>query len=159
MIKSHYSVMFSVFIFLLFLFGAWQAYSFSELAKFFPYYIAIVGAVLALIIVIVSIVSIQKEKEGVKQVDSVDSSEQDSDEDGKLTLRYMAWFTGYIVLIYVIGFLAATTLFLILFLYLETKYSVLKILISVIATHTVIYLFSSAINLYWPEGIFPIWPF
>jgi len=36
---------------------------------------------------------------------------------------------------------------------------VLRTIFSVAVVHAVIYVFSSAINLYWPEGIVPLWPF
>ncbi|MET3699861.1 tripartite tricarboxylate transporter TctB family protein [Bacillus oleivorans] len=150
----HYSLIFSVFLFLLFSYGALESSSFSKLAKFFPLYIAIAGVVLTLILVIVNIVKVVKEKE--KKADQ--SGDQTGEKEGS-NLKYMLWIIGYVFLIWLIGFLAATTLFLILFLHIESKFKTLYIALSLVLTHGVIFVFSNAINLYWPAGIFPLWPF
>jgi magnesium-transporting ATPase (P-type) len=150
--QVHYSLLFSACLFLVFVWAAWQAYSFNELAKFFPFYIAIAGVVMTAIYVILSTVAMVKERKK-------DQPAQEADENEGSVLKYMIWIIGYIGFIYLIGFLSATTLFLLAFLYFESKFSILKTLIAVVITQVVIHIFAASINLYWPTGIFPMWPF
>lgn len=163
--KSHYSLLFSFFLFLVFVYAAWEAYSFNELAKFFPFYIAILGVVLTAIHVIISIIAFirenkvfQTEQKSEQKPAQKSEKKSDEEEEGSV-LKYMLWIIGYIGFIYLIGFLSATTLFLLAFLYVESKFSILKTIIAIIITQIVIHVFASSINLYWPEGIFPLWPF
>jgi hypothetical protein len=188
--KAYYSLSFSVFLFLFFVWAAWEASGFSDLARFFPYYIAIAAVILSFIHVVSSIAALVKEKKAAQtaqpadghqlsdQVQPSDAAQlsdtvylpdtvkpsnaappaEDEEEEGPV-LRYMIWIIGYIALIYLIGFQSATTLFLLLFLYFVANFGVLRTIFSVVVVHAVIYVFSSVINLYWPEGIFPLWPF
>ncbi|MCP8616317.1 tripartite tricarboxylate transporter TctB family protein [Salirhabdus salicampi] len=148
--QNYYSLIFSMFLMLIFLVASWLAYSFNDLAKFFPYTIAIGGAILTFIHVILSIVKMVKGENA--------SNEEQHEEEGSV-LRYMLWIIGYIGLIYIIGFLTATTLFLAFFLYFESKFSVLKTAISLAIVLSLIHIFANMMNLYWPEGVFPLWPF
>lgn len=138
------SLSFSIFIFIIFCFAAWKSLSFAELARFFPLYISVAGAVLTLVHIIISSINIVRNKQDEKS--------------GKLeelgsVFKYIVWVIGYIILIFVIGFLPATVVFLFAFLLKESKFGIIKTVIGVALTMSIILLFSNLMNLYWPTGI------
>lgn len=157
MAKPFLSLVFSVVLFLLFCWSAWKAAGFSELAKFFPYYISIAAAILAFIHVLIGLKTYLVNKQRGHIPEAV--GDGDPEENTAPVWRYMVWIIGYIVFIYLIGFLSATVLFLIVFLYFETKFSMIKTAISVVITLSLILIFSKYMTLYWPKGILPLWPF
>ncbi|MGO4888423.1 tripartite tricarboxylate transporter TctB family protein [Anaerobacillus sp. MEB173] len=138
------STLFSFCLFLLFGALALEAMTFSRLAKFFPLYITVAGAILCLIYTIILLRTLVK-KEGLPE------------ELKKLQftkpLKYLSWLLGYVVLVYIVGFLVATGLFLAAFLYLESKFSVVKTAISISIVLVCLILFSDVMNLYWPKSL------
>jgi flagellar biosynthesis protein FliP len=144
--REKYSLIFSCFLFVLFSGAAWQAYHFVELARFFPFYISIVAAIVSLGEMLLIIRKIKKRK------GEAENSLEDSKQSGSV-VKYMIWIVAYIVIIIVLGFLPATVLFLFAFLYFETKFSLVKSLLSVAITMTVITIIANIMTLYWPKGI------
>ena len=143
MSKSAYSMLFSVCILFLFSWTAWQAAGFKKLASYFPLYISLIAIVLAVIQVIIEI---RKYKANTAH------EEQEQSGFGNV-IQYIAWFVGYSVVIFILGFIIATGVFLVLFLKLETKYSWLKTALSTAVTIILLLLFGELMNLYWPTGL------
>ena len=138
------SIIFTFFLFLLFTGLALEAMTFSRLAKFFPLYITLAGAILSFIYTFVQIRTLVK-KEGLPE------------ELKKLKFKrpfiYLAWLLGYVGLIYIVGFLLATALFLGAFLYFESKFTIIKTSISISIVLVFLILFSDVMNLYWPRSL------
>jgi hypothetical protein len=142
--KEKYSLIFSVFVLILFCWMAWEARGFAELARFFPLYISIGGAVLALVDIILRIIKLNRNK----------NNESESVHDKPLSvLKYFIWIVGFLVLIYLLGFLVATTIFLFAFLYIEAGFKLIKTFLSVTVTMVAIISFSNVMTLYWPKGL------
>ena len=112
------SFVYSIVLFLIFCLAAWQSLSFAELARFFPLYISVAGAVLTLIHIIISSINIIRNKK--------DKKNGESEEVGSV-IKYIVWVIGYIILIFFIGFLAATVVFLFAFLLKELNLGLLKL--------------------------------
>lgn len=160
MTKQAYSLLFSVGLLLLFSYAAWEATNFNELARFFPLYISLAAVLLTFILVLQSMVAFMKaRKVQQRSAGKAGQEKQEQQEEKESVLRYMLWFIGYVAIIYVFGFMAATILFLFAFLRIETKYNLTKTVISIAIVYGLIQLFSSVMTLYWPEGVIPIFQF
>lgn len=146
MSKEKYSLIFSVAVFFLFCWLAWEARNFAKLASMFPMYIAIVAAVLSLIDIVIKLIKIKDSQKDEKPVH----------ENPLLAVKYILWIIGCLVLIYLFGFLIGTAIFLFGFLIIETKFGILKASVSVVITVGALMLFAEMMTLYWPEGLFNI---
>jgi len=142
--KSKYSLVFTVFLFILFVCLAWQASHFGELARFFPLYISIGGAVLTLAEVVVQLRRVIKESKD--HVETVHDSPW-------LVLKYLFWVLGYLGVIYIVGFIIGTAVYLLTFLYFETKFSIVKSAFGAAVAVSLLLLFGEVMTLYWPEGM------
>jgi hypothetical protein len=142
--KEKYSLIFSVFVFALFSWMAWEATGFAELARFFPLYISIAGAVLTLADIVLRIIKLNRNIN--KKTEAV--------HDAPLSvLKYIIWIIGYLVLMYLLGFLVATTIFLFAFLYIESGFKLIKTFLSVTITMVAIISFGNLMTLFWPKGL------
>jgi bacteriorhodopsin len=132
-----------------FLWTAWEALGFAKLAQFFPLYVSLV----AITLIIVQLYL------GIKSKISGSSSASDAEEVNVLRERmpaylvYIGWFLGYILLVYLIGFLVATGIFLFAFLIKESKMSLIQTITGVVITLGFIIFFGRVMHMYWPEGI------
>jgi len=153
-LRYKYRIGFVSALLLLFTWAAWQARDFAELAQFFPLYIS-VGAVILLIIQLVMEIraSIAAPSAGGED----DGLEAQMLERIPAALKYLGWFFGYILLIYFIGLMAATALFLLGFLLMEARMRLLPALVGVVITVLAINLFGDVMKLYWPRALFDLW--
>lgn len=145
MAKEIKSIIFTVFLFIVFVLMALEANTFSDKAKFFPFFVAIVASILCFISVILQTIDVLKKKGTL--------SKSENKDELKGLFKYLGWVVGYIAGIYVIGFIFATILFLLLFLKLEAKLKVVGTLLSTSIVIGVLLLLEYAMNLYWPLGI------
>lgn len=147
MSKDLKSILFTGFLFIVFLLMALEANSFSDKAKFFPFFVALMASLLSLLsIILQTITLIQKRQKESKAVDEAAS-------DIKEVFKYLLWVIGYIVTIYFIGFIFATTLFLLLFLKIESKFKWVPTIFSTGIVIGILLLLERLLNLYWPLGI------
>lgn len=147
MAKAKYSIYFSLFLTVIFTLAVIDAMTFAKLARFFPLYIAIIAVFFSLLDLIFNIrnyINLKKvkQKEDEEEVDGVG--------------KYILWIVGYIVGIYLLGFIIATLIFLIIFLFFETKFGVIKTALGVGITLAIILSFGNIMNLYWPKGLLGI---
>jgi hypothetical protein len=143
MSKDKLSLIFSSAIFLLFSWMAWEALNFKELARFFPQYIAIGAAILAFIDIFIKIRKLLKGK-------------QDHDplhENMAAVVKYIVWIISYLIMIYLVGLVLATAIFLTVFLTVEAKLGLIKTGISVGVVLIVIMVFGDVMKLYWPRSL------
>jgi TRAP-type C4-dicarboxylate transport system permease small subunit len=138
--KLSFPLAFSVFLLLIFIFMIYQALEFQILARYFPLTIASLGAVL----LVVEIIFQLKNKETTKKNEEINSN----------TLKYLAWIVGYMILIFIIGFILATIVFLFAFFKTESGYSLIKNIITTAVVIGVIFILEYFLNLNWPTGLF-----
>jgi hypothetical protein len=140
--KSSATLMFYLFLFVFFGWMAVEARRFQETASYFPLSIASVASILVIVAAVKQIVSIRK---GEKS--------EPFHEKFHFVLKYMLWVIGYVILIYLVGFILASVIYVSLFLFLEAKISFLKI-ICVTATMVVfIIVISHWLELTWPSNV------
>jgi hypothetical protein len=141
--KEKLSLIFSIGFFILFSLMAWEALSFKELARFFPQYIAIGAAVLSLFDIFFKIKKLQKIKQENEPL------------HGNLAavMKYILWIFGYLIMIYLVGLVLATIIFLAGFLMVEAKLSLVKTGLSVGVVIILIMFFGDVMKLYWPRSL------
>ncbi len=128
--------MIAVFSYLIF-----EASGFQDLARYFPYTIAIGALILAVIDLILQLKDYRKKSED-GEVDQLPIK----------SFIYIGWIIGYMLLIVSFGFISATIIFLGSFLWLETKFKLWKILISIGIVIGLLYVISTFMNIQWPTG-------
>lgn len=143
--KDILNLIFSAFLFILFIFTTIEALTFTRLAQFFPLYISIAGAFLTLIYLVTKIIAYRKQQTEGRSTQTVPVLKP---------LRYIGWILGYLVLIYIGGLLLATAVFLFIFLFFESKMTLIKTSVSVVAVLVGISFLSSALDIYWPTNLF-----
>lgn len=147
MTKSQYSLMFSVGVLLVMIWMAWEASSFVKIASYFPLYIALFAIVLILVDLTNQIIKMSRKKDSEKKV---------SKKTAGSVFRYILWFVGYLLLMLLIGFLIGTSIFLFLFLMIESKMKIAKVLMIIALTIMAIMIFGYVMDLRWPIGVFGI---
>lgn len=149
MTKEMKSILFTSFLFILFCLMALEANTFVDKAKFFPFFVAIGAAFLSFVSIILQTIDFRK---GSKDKQS------DEEESGELkeVLRYVFWIVGFIALIYIIGLMLATIIFLLVFLLIESKFRVVTTIFSTALVIGGLLLISNILNLYWPTGLLGI---
>ena len=68
-------------------------------------------------------------------------------------LKYLLIIIGFLVLIYIFGIFVGTAIYLFCFLYFETKFGLVKSIISVAIVIGFIMIFGDVMNLYWPKSL------
>ncbi|WP_158738036.1 tripartite tricarboxylate transporter TctB family protein [Alteribacillus sp. YIM 98480] len=144
--KEKLNVIFTFSIFIVFVWAAITALTFSRLAQFFPLYVSVAGSILSGFYLFSEIIKRFKQKEKGEKVRVP-------------IIRpciYIAWVIGYILLIYLIGLLLASTIFLIAFLVVESKFAIFKALYSTGIAVGVIIVLSTLLNISWPQSLIGI---
>lgn len=151
-----FSLVFTLFLFVVFTLAAIEANNFTNLASFFPLFTAIIAANLALISSIIQGINIYKLKKGIiNESDAKDNAIELESENASLGLifYYVGWVVGYVLIIYLLGLIIATIIFLVLFFTIESKFKVWKTLLATAIVITLIISFGNLMNLYWPTGV------
>lgn len=138
------SILFTICLMLVFSYTAWEASSFNRLAQFFPYYLSIIAAFCCFISGLTQIIVLIKERKKGQSKDILQFL---------APLRYIGWIFGYVLLIYLVGLMVATGIYLMLFLIIESKIKVWKSLATTVFVLIALSVFSGYLNLYWPSNI------
>lgn len=142
--KALGNILFTGLMFLLFTFAWIEALTFTRLAQFFPLYISLAGSTLSLVYFLKTLVEYKKETTAEERAEHILILRP---------LRYIAWVIGYLLLIYVFGFLISTAVFLFVFLIYESRMKVMGSLLSMAITLVVVTYLSAAINIEWPVSL------
>lgn len=145
MIRKVYSIVFVIFLILLFSVAAYEALSFQRLASYFPLYISLIGAGL-------SIYVLYFETRNLKH----DSERQIEPSSTMSYFSYIAWMLFFVACIYLVGLPIASGIFLLLFLRYEAHQSYISIVISVLGVVGVLIGFAELMNLNYPRSLFTI---
>ena len=137
---------FTILLFFLFIYSAIEATSFKQLAKYFPLYISIIAAILLLIEIIRQIIKLKENKEKGEQFHP----------NLKGAFKYTLYLIVYVLLVYLIGFVLASIIYVFVFLYFIAKMRLISSIITVAVLVGLMIMFGDAMNLYWPKSLFHI---
>ncbi|MBU8906000.1 tripartite tricarboxylate transporter TctB family protein [Desertibacillus haloalkaliphilus] len=143
--KKHASLLFLGLLFLLFVWMAVQATSFQTQASYFPLYIALLASVLTIVATIRQIVQMRKE-----------DNQEPFHENMSNVIKYTAWLIGYLILIYLVGLVLASIVYLFTFLLYEARLTIVKSILSTGVATVVVILISRFMELEWPSSLFAI---
>lgn len=146
--RNYLSLGFGILVMVLFLVTGIVGTGFQRLAMYFPVTVSGLGFLLSAIYVGLHIRTLRKNPTVV-----TDESKAEEKEFFFGSVRYLAWFVGYIVLIYVAGILISTAVFLGTFLLFEAKMRWWGALISIVSAIVILNIISSVMNLYWPQSL------
>lgn len=152
---------FSLFVLCIFAYAAFDALDFSRRARYMPLYVSVAGLALSLLLISLELWWARKAG-GVTQRREVaieDLAAQDifSPEQEyhrlKTTTYYLLWMIGYVGLIAVVGLPVASTLFLGLFLYIESRMKLPGIALSIAGMLAGLLTLTYLMNLRWPLSL------
>lgn len=141
-----------------------EARGFQALARYFPLTAASLGVVIGLGSLAQDVVRWRSGAE--RQTDLLsttavipEAGEASEDEPlpfaqtVKISAYYMAWIIAYVVAIWLIGLIASSAVFLLLFLRLEARLSYTRTVICAVAVVLFLYYFGGFMDLHWPDSI------
>lgn len=144
--KAVVQLVFTLLVFLVFVYAAYEAQNFKRLARYFPYYVSIISAGLIFIELIRQIIFFKKEYNKGELLH----------EDMRGVFKYTFLLTLYILLAYIIGIIPASFVYVTLFLILIAKMKPWKALLLVIILLTLLIIFARVMVLYWPKSLITI---
>lgn len=150
MSKEMKSILFTGSLFIMFCIMALEANTFADKAKFFPLFVALGAVFIALVSITLQTIQLIKSRKSNENKD-----EEEAGETGEM-IKYVLWIIGYVALIYIIGFMPATILFLLAFLLVESKFRIITTIPLIVLVVGVLVVFSNIMNLYWPTGLLNI---
>ncbi|WP_101845166.1 tripartite tricarboxylate transporter TctB family protein [Halobacillus sp. Marseille-P3879] len=143
MTKQTLNLIFTFCIFIVFVWGAFTALTFSRLAQFFPLYVSIAGSIVSGIYLVKEVIKIRKQK--------------DQGSHPKVLIIkpiiYTGWIVGYVITISLVGLFIASTIYLISFLLIESKFPFFKALYSTGIALVIITVLSNLLNIAWPQSV------
>ncbi|WP_431801588.1 tripartite tricarboxylate transporter TctB family protein [Halobacillus andaensis] len=143
MTKQTLNLIFTFCIFIVFVWGAFTALTFSRLAQFFPLYVSIAGSIVSGIYLVKEVIKIRKQK--------------DQGSHPKVLIIkpiiYTGWIVGYVITISLVGLFIASTIYLISFLLIESKFTFFKALYSTGIALVLITVLSNLLNIAWPQSV------
>ncbi|MCP3028744.1 tripartite tricarboxylate transporter TctB family protein [Halobacillus sp. A5] len=143
MTKQTLNLIFTFCIFIVFVWAAVTALTFSRLAQFFPLYVSIAGSIVSGIYLVKEVVKIMKQK--------------DQGSHPKVLIVkpiiYTGWIVGYVITISLFGLFIASTIYLIAFLLIESKFTFFKALYSTGIALVIITVLSNLLNIAWPQSV------
>lgn len=145
MSKNKTQIVFTSLILCMFIYTAVAATSFNKLAKYFPLYISITGIVCLTLALIRIIIQIRKEE-------NKDQEPLHPNIPG--VIKYTCLLTAYLALVYLIGMIYASAIYVSFFLYFIAKMKPIHTVISVAAVVVGLITIANVMNLYWPKSIF-----
>lgn len=144
--KAIAQLIFTILLFFFFIYTALEAREFAQTAKYFPLYLSITATVILFIEIIRQIVRFQKNKE----TDEVLHPHM------RAVIVYTILIVLYAVLVYVIGLLLASAIYVFVFLYFIANMRLIGSIITVAILIAFLVIFGDVMNLYWPKSLFNI---
>ena len=152
-------VVFAVLLVIIFGYGVYEARTYPFLAHVFPYWISLVALVL-------SVAQLMNEiRRYFLRVELVEADFVDLAPDRSMppeviyrrALKYLAWILGLYLAIWVVGFVIAMTLFLLIFLRCEARLRWSNTLTLTVCGALFLIGISWIMTLFWPEGLIAQW--
>lgn len=149
MTRNRQYILFSILLLVIFSWAVWDSIDFQPIARHYPLYL---GSAAIILIIIDLVLYIRTEKENSEN----NNSDISDSIEWKSSLKYIAWIVGYLITMYVFGFIISTTLFLLFFLKLEAKMNWLKSILVPIGIIIIVMMFNEFVGVNWPSGMFDI---
>lgn len=150
--RNNLSLGFGILIMILFLITGISSTAFQRLAMYFPVTVSILGFILT------GTYNALQIRNRIKTPVVFSDENKNEEKDYFVgSLRYLAWFVGYIVLIYIAGILISTAVFLGAFLWFEAKMRWWGVLISIFSSLVVLNIISATMKLHWPRNVLGLW--
>lgn len=152
------SVLFTLLFIATFTYVILESSRFPAGARLFPYYIGVVGLVIA-IVELVRELFLERPNDRDDIWDGRYAADLAVDPDDKPresylgALKYFGWIGGYYLLIWLIGLLGATGLFVWALLRLQFGVGYRGALVSALAAVGLAFGLSEVLNLYWPQSV------
>lgn len=145
----------------LFAVTAYQSLDFDELARMFPLSISIGAVLLALVNFSADFLRWRRMGSAVSD-DVAETAVLTDDREGIArglanALRYLSWFVGYVALIWLVGLLVATVVFLGAFLVVEARARLWLIMVGPVVAVIGLVALTTAMNLELPDHFIHFW--
>ncbi|MPZ61696.1 MAG: hypothetical protein GEU93_10450 [Propionibacteriales bacterium] len=147
-----------------FSYTAWEARSFQSNSGVFPFWISVGGIVVAAVTLVADTRALRKRT--LTMGGSSAKLARETGEDGgeaagaalafRRSARYGGWLVGHAVMIWLIGAVAASALFVALFLLVEARAGWKLVVAGPVLVAAGLMTLASAINLFWPPALLPI---
>ena len=143
----------------LFSVGAWKSLDFPALSGIFPLTVSVVGLILATTTIAVDFVVWCRSRQ--KTVTAEDSDiafllESDVKEPFFRATRYGLWLIGFTVFIWLVGFVLAAGVFVLLFQVIESRSRWPALIVGPLATMGLLIVMARILNMYWPEPLISV---
>jgi len=152
----------SLFVLCVFAYAAFDASDFSRRARYMPLYVSVAGITLSLLLISLELWRARRgggratPRRGVAIEDLAAEDIFSPEEERhrlKTTSYYFVWMICYVGLIAVIGLPIASTLFLGLFLWIESRMRLPAIALSIAGMLTALLTLTHLMNLRWPSSL------
>jgi hypothetical protein len=157
MLRARLRIGLDVVILLLFVYGAIEALSFSARAQYMPLYVSVAGAVLCALLLVLDYRRILRGagpmSRNVEDYDDPEETQEDDETRIGLAAYYLAWMTGYIVLVALVGLPLGSAVFVASFLLIDARMSLLGTAIGVAALIGCMVAISHFMHLRWPPSL------
>ena len=153
---------FSVFLIVLFSYTLWQSIGFPPQAGIFPMVSSAVALVLTIVTLVIDTAKWRREGSAVGD-DAPATASTAAYEPGTpigyvfaRAARYASWLLGYLLLMFLIGVVAAAAVFVTVFLAIEANVRWRYLWLAPVAVVALLLTLANAVNLFWPYAVFPI---
>lgn len=153
---------FDLFVGLMFVGAAWAALDFQRLARYFPLAIALTGLVLAVANICLDAYRyrVRSTAMAMDALPSAATFDPEIGEDTETARRgllrafyYLGWALLYALLIWTLGLVVATVVYLVAFFLIEGREGPVFTMVSVAAVLGMIFLVTDFLNLHWPKSL------
>ncbi len=152
--KLRPNILFTIFLTVVFAFALISLRGFPPGAQIYPLVAIVPGIILCLIQLRIDF---RGEADTTDYVDIAIDRSIEARVAFKRTLRFLGWFAGLYIGIWLLGFTAATALFFILFLRLEGRSKWLTIMVLTAAAILVFVYSLAVLDIRWPQGFIQRW--
>ena len=147
-----------------FCYTAWAALSFQSNSGIFPLWISVGGIVLSAVTLVADTVAWRRNAltmGGASAKLATASHEDDAEGAGaaqafRRAARYGGWLAGHMVMIWLIGAVAASALFVALFLVVEARAGWKLVVVGPVVVAAGLMTMAYALNLFWPPALLPL---
>lgn len=137
---------FTIIMFLFFIYTLIEAASFKKLAKYFPFYISIIALVMLAIEIIRQIINFKKSSESGEVMHP----------NIKGVIKYTFYLIIYVGLVYLIGIVLASLIYVFVFLYFIAQMKWWQASLTVVILLVFIVQLGKFMNLHWPKSLFSL---
>lgn len=141
-------LVFTILMLLFFIYTAVEATTFRQLASYFPFYLSLLGIACISIEIIRQLINLKKGKS------------EDKDDvvhpNIRAAIKYMGLLVLYAVMVYVLGMVIASAIYVFAFLFWIARMKWWKAALTTGVLIAVVVGFADMMNLYWPKSLIQV---